>query len=102
MAAGDLFEALKAIERVADHPTGLGRRVVLAYAGRALAGATRGHEALVDDEHVPHAALRQMKRRARSGDAASDDDHVGCQRHRVSSLIALIVVRMTVWLLSTR
>src|SRR5262249_25071416 len=86
-----LLEALEAIEGIADHPARLGRGIVLAHARRALPGAARGDEALVDDDHVADAALGQMKRGARAGDPAPDDDDVRSQCHG-STLTSRIVV----------
>src|SRR5262245_63190764 len=76
LAVDALGEVLEELERVEDHPARLGRGVVLADAGRALPGAAGRDRALVDDDHVAHAAPGQVERGAGSGHAAADDHHV--------------------------
>src|SRR5262249_976143 len=80
-AAGQLLEALEETEGVADQAARLGRRVVLAHARRALAGRPRGHEALVDDDHIAETSGREMKGGAGPGDTAADDDDLSAERH---------------------
>ena len=56
-----LGEVLEELERVPDHPAGLGRGVVLAHAGRALAGTAGSERALVDHDHVADPAPGQVE-----------------------------------------
>src|SRR5439155_8717548 len=54
-AVDTLGEVLEELERVTDHPAGLGRRVMLSHAGRALSGAARCDRPLVEHDHVTDA-----------------------------------------------
>ncbi len=80
-ASRDLREALEAVERVEDHAARFRGGVVLAHAGRALARAPRGHEALVEDDNVTHAPGGEVEREARARHAAADDDDIRGERH---------------------